>query len=177
MKRSISVILTLALLLLLTACGQSTAGETVIATASPAETTAAAEAEGAYTVSNVDDFIAAIGPDREIRLEAGTYDLSSACTYAGETGNEYCYWNEVYDGYELVIRSANNLTITGAGKDVTILSTAPRYAQVLKLVGCYGILLDSFTAGHTKEPGSCVGGVIYLENCECVIIAYDRRDG
>ena len=172
MKRSISVILTLALLLLLTACGQSTAGETVIATASPAETTAAAEAEGAYTVSNVDDFIAAIGPDREIRLEAGTYDLSSACTYAGETGNEYCYWNEVYDGYELVIRSANNLTITGAGKDVTILSTAPRYAQVLKLVGCYGILLDSFTAGHTKEPGSCVGGVIYLENCECVIIDY-----
>lgn len=176
MKKLLSVLLTLTLLISLVACSQDAAGETtVIATAVPVETASAepvAPQDGVYTVSTVDEFIAAIGPDREIHLEPGTYDLSTASTYAGETGNEWCYWEEVYDGYELVIQFANNLTITGAGKNVTILSAAPRYAQVLKLVGCYGILLDSFTAGHTKEPGSCVGGVIYLENCECVIIDY-----
>lgn len=176
MKRSISIFLALMMALSLAACARSSTGETtVIATAAPVETTPAAtvsDVDGVYTVTTVDEFLAAIGPDREIRLEAGTYDLSTAGTYGGETGNEWCHWEEVYDGYELVISFANNLTITGGGKGVTILSAAPRYAQVLKLVGCYGILLDSFTAGHTKEPGSCVGGVIYLENCECVIIDY-----
>ncbi|MGM9660721.1 MAG: right-handed parallel beta-helix repeat-containing protein [Faecousia sp.] len=172
MKRSVSVILTLALLLLLTACGQSTAGETVIATASPAETIAETVTfqNGLYTVSDVDSLIAVIGPDREIRLEEGTYDLSAASTYAGETGNEYCYWNETYDGYELVIRSANNLTITGAGKDSVTISAVPRYAQVLRLNGCRNVAMTGFTAGHTKEPGACVGGVIYLDYCTGVSI-------
>ena len=156
----------------LTACAQSTPSETVIATAVPTETAAASaetltvsETDGVYKVSTVDEFIAAIGPDREIRLEAGTYDLSTAGTYAGETGNEWCHWEEVYDGYELVISFANNLTITGAGKDVTILSAAPRYAQVLRLNSCRNVSMTGFTAGHTKEPGSCVGGVIYLDYC------------
>lgn len=172
MKRSVSVILTLALLLLLTACGQSSAGETVIATASPAETIAETVTfqNGLYTVSDVDSLIAVIGPDREIRLEEGTYDLSAASTYAGETGNEYCYWNETYDGYELVIRSANNLTITGAGKDSVTISATPRYAQVLRLNGCRNVAMTGFTAGHTIEPGSCVGGVIYLDYCTGVSI-------
>ena len=163
MKKLRSVLLALTLLISLAACSQDAAGETtVIATAAPVETTLAAEAAGVYTVSNVDEFIAAIGPDREIRLEPGTYDLSTASTYAGETGNEWCYWEEVYDGYELVIQFANNLTITGAGKGVTILSAAPRYAQVLRLNSCRNVSMTGFTAGHTVEPGSCVGGVIYL---------------
>ena len=164
MKKCICILLSLIMLLSMTACSENIAGETtVIATAVPAETTAAAEAEGVYTVSNVDDFIAAIGPDREIRLEPGTYDLSTASTYAGETGNEWCFWDEVYDGYELVIQLTNNLTITGGGKGVTILSAAPRYAQVLRLNSCRNVSMTGFTAGHTKEPGACVGGVICLE--------------
>ena len=164
MKKCICILLSLIMLLSMTACSENIAGETtVIATAVPAETTAAAEAEGVYTVSNVDDFIAAIGPDREIRLEPGTYDLSTASTYAGETGNEWCFWDEVYDGYELVIQLTNNLTITGAGKGVTILSAGPRYAQVLRLNSCRNVSMTGFTAGHTREPGACVSGVICLE--------------
>ena len=171
MKKCICILLSLIMLLSMTACSENIAGETtVIATAVPAETTAAAEAEGVYTVSNVDDFIAAIGPDREIRLEPGTYDLSTASTYAGETGNEFCCWQETFDGYELVIQNAKNLTITGAGKGVTILSAAPRYAQVLRLYGCENISMTGFTAGHTKEPGYCVGGVVYLDGCATVSI-------
>ena len=171
MKKFISALSALALTLSLAACSQDAAGETtVIATAVPAETTAAAEAEGVYTVSNVDDFIAAIGPDRGIRLEPGTYDLSTASTYAGETGNEFCCWQETFDGYELVIQNAKNLTITGAGKDSVTISATPRYAQVLRLYGCENISMTGFTAGHTKEPGYCVGGVVYLDGCATVSI-------
>ena len=167
MKKLFTVLFTLVLVLSLAACSQDAAGETtVIATALPAETTAVTVPyqDGVYTVSTVDEFIAAIGPDREIRLEPGTYDLSTASTYAGETGNEWCFWDEVYDGYELVIQLTNNLTITGAGKGVTILSAGPRYAQVLRLNACRNVFMTGFTAGHTKEPGACVGGVICLVN-------------
>ena len=171
MKKCICILLSLIMLLSMTACSENIAGETtVIATAVPAETTEAAEAEGVYTVSNVDDFIAAIGPDREIRLEPGTYDLSTASTYAGETGNEFCCWQETFDGYELVIQNAKNLTITGAGKDSVTISATPRYAQVLRLYGCENISMTGFTAGHTKEPGYCVGGVVYLDGCATVSI-------
>ena len=166
MKKLFTVLFTLALVLSLAACSQDAAGETtVIATALPAETTAVTVPyqDGVYTVSTVDEFIAAIGPDREIRLVEGTYDLSTASTYAGETGNEWCYWYEGYDGYELVIQFANNLTITSAGKDSVTISAAPRYAQVLRLNSCRNVSMTGFTAGHTKEPGACVGGVICLE--------------
>ena len=173
MKKFISALSALALILSLTACSQSAAGETtVIATAVPAETTAVTVPvhDGVYTVSTVDEFIAAIGPDREIRLEPGTYDLSAASTYAGETGNEFCCWQETFDGYELVIQNAKNLTITGAGKDSVTISATPRYAQVLRLYGCENISMTGFTAGHTKEPGYCVGGVVYLDGCATVSI-------
>ena len=167
MKRNGLLIFLSALLLSLTACAQTTEAPAVIATAEPVETTVVTQAaqDGVYTVSTVDDFVAAIGPDREIRLTEGTYDLSTASTYAGETGNEWCRWEEVYDGYELVISFANNLTITGGGKGVTILSAAPRYAQVLRLNSCRNLSMTGFTAGHTAEPGACVGGVIYLDYC------------
>lgn len=173
MKKFISALSALALTLSLAACSQDAAGETtVIATAVPAETTAVTVPvqDGVYTVSTVDEFIAAIGSDREIRLEEGTYDLSTASTYAGETGNEFCCWQETFDGYELVIQNAKNLTITGAGKDSVTISATPRYAQVLRLYGCENISMTGFTAGHTKEPGYCVGGVVYLDGCATVSI-------
>lgn len=171
MKKCLSVLLALALLLSLTACSQSVTGETtVIATAEPAQTVGETEASGVYTVSNVDELIAAMGPDRGIRLDAGTYDLSAASTYAQPTNSDYCYWQETYDGYELVIQNVKNLTITGAGKDSVTISATPRYAQVLRFYGCENISLTGFTAGHTKEPGYCVGGVLYLDACTGVSI-------
>ena len=173
MKKLFAVLFTLSLVLSLAACSQDAAGEnTVIATALPAETTAVTVPyqDGVYTVSTVDEFIAAIGPDREIRLVEGTYDLSTASTYAKETGNEWCYWEEVYDGYELVIQFTNNLTITSAGKDSVTISAAPRYAQVLRLNSCRNVSMTGFTAGHTVEPGSCIGGVVLLDGCDGVSV-------
>ena len=158
----------LALMLCLTACAQTTETPTVIATAEPVASTSETVNDGVYQVTNAAEFIAAIGPDREIRLAPGFYDLSAEAD--NPTDSAYCAWNETYDGKELVIMGAENLTITGAGKDAVTISATPRYAQVLQFFECENLSLTGFTAGHTKEPGSCVGGVVKLNNCSDVSI-------
>lgn len=151
------------------------AGETtVIATAEPAQTeptqAESVSADGIYTVSTPDEFIDAIGSDRTIHVSGGTLDLSTARSYGKDTGNEKCAWEEEFDGYQLVIQDVKNLTITGDGKVATEIATQPRYAQVLYLRSCENVALSGFTAGHTPEAGSCVGGVVYLEGCTGVSI-------
>ena len=65
----------------------------------------------------MDEFLAAIAPNATICLEPGEYNLTDASTYAG-LGGEYYHWESVYDGYELVIRGANNLTIEAADRGI-----------------------------------------------------------
>ena len=62
MKKCICILLSLIMLLSMTACSENIAGETtVIATAVPAETTAAAEGQGASAVEH-SDCLACNGP-------------------------------------------------------------------------------------------------------------------
>ena len=120
-----------------------------------------ASAEGVRTVkvSTVDEFLAAIAPDTVIYMEKGTYNLSNAANY-GTIVNEYISWENPYDGPGLILNFVNGLQIIGAGKDETFLVTEPRYADVLTFDCCSGIVLDGLTAGHTQEPGECIGGVL-----------------
>lgn len=175
MKKCVSLLLCLTLLLSLTACGAGSPGETtVIATAEPAQTdptqSESVPEDGIYTVSTPDEFIEAIGSDRTIHLNGGTFDLSTARSYGKDTGNEKCTWEEEFDGFQLVIHEVKNLTITGDGKVGTEIATQPRYAQVLYLRSCENVALSGFTAGHTPESGSCVGGVVYLDGCTGVSV-------
>ncbi|MBR0353087.1 MAG: right-handed parallel beta-helix repeat-containing protein [Oscillospiraceae bacterium] len=130
--------------------------------------TAAADvpAGGQIKVSSIDELIQAIGPDRTIILEAGTYDLSAAAGY-GISEGEYFYWEQRWDGPQLVIRNVSGLTVSAESEDpkATVISAVPRYANVLSFVSCKDIELMGFTAGHTKEPGECAGGVLYFEGC------------
>ena len=128
---------------------------------------APAEAQEQITVSTVDEFLNAIGPNREIILDAELFDLSTAEGY-GKTQAEFYCWNEGYDGPELMIQNVDNLTIRSADGDVKAhtISAVPRYANVLRFNQCTQVTLSGFTAGHTKEPGSCAGGVLYFENCQ-----------
>ena len=149
--RVLATVLTLALLL----CFGAVAG------ASPAK------ADGVIRVSNVDEFLNAIAPDTVIELAPGTYDLSTASSYRGSSTNPFLVWNEVYDdGAELEIRGVQNLTIRGAGKDSTTIAAMPRYANVIKFSGCQDVTIEGLTAGHTTEPGWCMGGVLRFENCD-----------
>ena len=138
---------------------------------SPTENGSASESVGAgeaVTVDTIDGLLDAIGPDREIILKPGTYNLCEAKNYGKNTNSEYYSWEGSYDGYELVIRSVENLTIRGSGRLATTIETDPRWANVIRFQNSTGLTLEGFTAGHTRERGECSGGVLYLEGCKDV---------
>ena len=118
-------------------------------------------------VSTVDELIAAIGPDREIVLDGKMYDFSTATGY-GSTKGDYYFWEDIYDGPGLVICNVDNMTIRSVDGNVTghTIAAIPRYADVLAFSACSNVTLSGFTAGHTKEPGSCAGGVIEFRDCD-----------
>ena len=157
-------------LMLLTAFGAAPAakeGYTLLSetTPAPGEKTD----ETVIQVKDVDELVAAIGPDVTIELLPGEYDLASAASYGKDTGNTYCRWGAASDqGYELDITGADGLTIRGAGMEETTLLAEDRYANVLSFAGCHDLTISGFTAGHSPEPGYCAGGVLYLVNCSNV---------
>lgn len=114
-------------------------------------------------VSTVDEFLMAIGPDTAVILESPLYDLSEAADY-GQEGQEYYFWEETFDGPQLVIFNVENFSIRSEQEGCTI-SALPRYADVLTFRNCWDITLSGFTAGHVKELGSCVGGVLNASCC------------
>ncbi len=140
-------------------------------------------------VKNIEEFLSAIAPDTCIILEADLMDLSAAKSYQNaqkhfedasgeftptysEASAPYYRWVDNFDGPSLVISDLSNLTIKAEGEDRTAhtLSASPRYANVLTFENCAAITLEGFTAGHTIEPGYCLGGVFQFLNCEDVLI-------
>lgn len=117
------------------------------------------------TVTTVDEFLEAIGPERTIVLDGASFDLSAASGY-GAVNGQYYYWESTYDGPGLVIDGVSGLTIRAAADDpkATTIAAAPRYANVLTFRSCDKISLVGFTAGHTQAPGECSGGVLYFDN-------------
>ena len=153
MKRICLMIMLLALLL----TGCKNPEPTTVATISPGPVS--------VTVNSVDEFLASLGHNTEIILEAGYYDLTTASDYGRETGSPYYTWVDVGDGYQLLIQNADMLMICGSGTENTELVHSARYANILAFQNCSDVLLGELTAGHT-DGGECVGGVIRLENCD-----------
>lgn len=123
------------------------------------------------TVTNVDEFLAAIAPNTEIVLDGKEFDLSTAADYGGGP-KRYYYWEDNFDGPGLVISGVDNLTIRSKSQNRAscTIAAVPRYANVLSFWGCRNLVLSGFTAGHTTQPGECSGGVLFLDNCEMVTI-------
>ncbi len=120
------------------------------------------------TVSNVEDFLGAIGPNRDVRLRSGEYNLLNAQDYGQPTKSPYYSWEPVFDGYQLVIHNVQNLSIRGEiGKKTQILA-APRYANVLYFRNSSNLWLQDLTVGHSPQEGYCSGGVLHFENCRQV---------
>lgn len=128
-------------------------------------------AQNPVTVRNADEFIAAIAPDTEIIVDAERIDFSKARGY-GTASGEYYRWAEAFDGPELFITGVSNLTVRGSGEDhnTNVLSAVPRYANVLNFENCCNITVKGLTAGHTEEPGSCIGGVLFFLNSQDILI-------
>ena len=153
----------------LAAMKQSDVSWTAKPRTAPADTASETDGDGYIRVSTVDELLSAIAPGASIFLEAGVYDLASAEGY-GAVGGEYYYWQESYDGPELIISGVDGLTIAAESVDSVTVRAEPRYADVLSFESCSNITLKNFTAGHTEEPGSCTGGVLYLDGCTYVTV-------
>ena len=138
----------------------------------PAEVSGTLNTDGLteYHVGNVDELLAAIGSDRVIYLDADYYLWSDAAGY-GTYGGEHYYWNDYYDGPSLTISGVSNLAIVGQGKDITTVAAEPRYADVFSFEDCENILVKDLTAGHTQEPGNCMGDVLNWSSCRNVQIS------
>ena len=137
-----------------------------------AETVELSETIGAdgmreVTVTNVDELLAAIGPDTTVYLAAGDYDLSTASGYGAGNG-KYYKWRSTYDGPELILCGLENFHLVGDGADSTNILAEPRYADVLSYEECKNVSLAGITAGHTQEPSVCTGGVLMFEDCDSV---------
>lgn len=117
--------------------------------------------EGAVVVSNVEELVAAIAPETCIYLLPGVYNLSAS----NAPSTAYAQWEEVYDGKALVISGVYDMVLMGEGADVVTVETDPRYADVFAFRNCADILVQGMTLGHTREPGSCVGGVLDFFCC------------
>ena len=127
------------------------------------------ETETVIRVENVDELVAAIGPNVTVELAPGEYYLATAESYGQDPNNLYCRWVETSElGYELEITGADGLTIRGAGTDETAILAQDRYANVLSFSGCRDLIIADLTAGHTPAPGFCSGGVLYFANCDTV---------
>lgn len=128
-------------------------------------------AQKQVTVTSADEFLAAIAPDTEIIVDAALIDLSEATEY-GEGKGTYYYWSQAYDGPELYILGLSNLTIRGSGDDHTanVISSVPRYSNVLNFLNCSNIFIKGLTAGHTQEEGYCTGGVLLFMNCQEILV-------
>jgi hypothetical protein len=112
-----------------------------------------------FEVSTIDEFLEAIGSDRNIIMAAGTYNFSEFYDY-GELENENVSWN----GEELTIRGVENLTIRGVlgNKDVhlTEVVTEDSYAWVLTFLNSEKITIENVYFGHKVDKGYCSGGVL-----------------
>ena len=126
--------------------------------------------EAVFDVSSVDEFLAAIGPDRVIRLADGVYNLSRAATYGQPVENDCWYWADGYDGFQLQLFGIRNLFLIGSGAERCSIVTEPRYANVLSFSGCENLTVAGLNIGHTISQGYCSGGVLTFDMCRRVAV-------
>lgn len=168
MKQKLAILILTALAAgMLAGCGgETTVTEKMVTETAVTETQVTAAEK--VTVSNVDELLAAIGSHREICLEAGAYHLCDATNFGADSGSDSYFWRETADGFELVVRDVQDLTIRGTGMETTTLETLPRFSNILVLENCDNVVLEDFTAGHTQEEGVCAGGVLVMTGCNGV---------
>ena len=128
-------------------------------------------------VSNATELIRAIKSNTKIVITAtGPLDITKALDgliAAGEVPAidwdapelEFgIYFDQEYDGPELIIAGMIDLTIEGGGKEPVELQVSPRYTDVLHFENCENLTLNNLKLGHT-DGGTCSSGVITLTDC------------
>lgn len=129
-------------------------------------------------VNSVDEFLASLGSHGEILLEEGYYDLAAASDYGTSYSEGPYTWEPVHDGYQLIIRDLEGLTITGASPENTQLVTPSHYSSVLVFKNCASLSLSGLSAGHTEiTAAGYESGIIELNACREAVISSCRLFG
>lgn len=118
------------------------------------------------TVSNSKELAQNIAPNTKIVLKAGDYNLLEPKVL----DNKYIQYNQVFDGYEIVIKDVNNFTIEAEKGAKVNLLIDPRYAYVMHFINSNNINISGIVAGHYPDKGECVGGVFRFEDCKDIQI-------
>lgn len=154
-KKLLALLLAAACMLSLCACGAKKEEIT---------DTEVAEEIKTVEVSDVDGLLDAIGPNTEIVLAPGRYNITKAALYGKPADNRYISWNSYgFAGeYELCVYDADNLTIRGDHAEIV---TVPRNVNVMYFNCCSGLVLEGIKIGHTEAAQPCQSGVVYLKGC------------
>ncbi len=118
-------------------------------------------------VSSEEEFLEAIAPNTSIIISS-----PRGFVFRGDHANanpEFVLFEEVFDGKQLVIQNAHNLSIYGYTERRSQILAEPRYANVLTFRNCERIKLANLDCGHFDE-GYCTGGVLSFENCHGIDI-------
>ena len=134
--------------------------------------------DGVITVTTEEQFINALGNDREVRLGKDVHlnlsrILEQEDKFSGVPGrawatvakrdggdqpviiSEFCN-----DGQQLTLKNFQRLVISG--QQNSSIEVDPRYSYCLSFMDCVGCRVQNLTIGHT-EGGYCDGGVIGVE--------------
>lgn len=127
-------------------------------------------------VSTSQELLEAIGPNVIISIQPGYYNLSEYIEElwiseeeAWNMSHPYVRLRECFDGVEIVVQNACNLTIMSEAQKPsdTEIVVEPRYAAVLNFLNCDNLSLSALTMGHT-EYASCEGNVLNFYGCQQV---------
>ncbi|MCX7714753.1 MAG: right-handed parallel beta-helix repeat-containing protein [Clostridia bacterium] len=119
-------------------------------------------------VSTVEQLVNAMASNTHIKLKDGVYNLSSL--NIDKLSSSHAFFEDVYDGKQLVLRNIENLVIEGSGYENVLISTDPRYANVISIMDSDNIVIKGIKMGHTSEQGECVGGVLKADSSKNIQI-------
>jgi hypothetical protein len=119
-------------------------------------------------VSNADQLLECLGPNRRIILSAGDYDITAVAEKVADF--PFLLREGVFDGVQLIINDLENLTLANAQGARPHVYVAPQYAFPLMFRNCRNVTIEGMRVGHFPEEGSCLGGVIALHGCKNVQI-------
>ena len=115
------------------------------------------------------DILSNLGPDVELTLNPGQYDISDIILPYDR--NVFFADTNIgpYGDRELILRGISNLSIIGDGS--VEITNKYRYANVMTFIGCNNITLENLSFGHFPEMGGCRGGVLVFKNCKNITIS------
>ena len=131
------------------------------------------------TVSTAAELLDNISSNTVIRLKPGVYNFSevSRGTLNRNVYTEVDKFSDDLKTTSVQIRNVSNLRIEAEdGAEVEICIDEP-YSPVIGLYNCNRVTFKGFKCGHTAEPGTCGGSVIYAHQSGSVTISECRLYG